>query len=488
MNRLLPPFSVLLALFSLLSAVAADNSGTRREALVSKPNIVFILSDDVGIADLGCYGQEMFATPNIDRMAAEGICLSHHYSGASVCAPSRASLLTGLHTGHVSVRSYKPDQLLLESDVTVAEKLKEAGYVTGAIGKWGLGHPPPLDDPYRKGFDEFYGYINTWHAHNFFPEFLYRNGVKEILPGNRLKDMQIAGITPSQEGAGLAEVRETYVHDLFDREALSFIEKHRNEPFFLYLAYNAVHANNEAGHILGDGMEVVNYGEFAEKDWPNPEKGFAQMMRNLDNSVGLIREKLKKLGIAERTLVIFASDNGPHAEGGHKVDFFDSNGPYRGLKRDLYDGGLRTPFIAWWPGKIPAGASSNHVSAFWDFMPTACELAGVDAPEDTDGISMVPTLLQGGEGQKTHRYLYWEYYAQGGRQAVLKDGFKAVRQNVRLGGNVPTELYDTRKDVSEQTDIASQHPELVKQMEALMLEAHRPLPFMSLFNNDVSAD
>ncbi len=453
-----------------------------------KPNIIYIMADDLGWGDLSMNGQMAFDTPNIDRLAQEGISFTNHYTGATVCAPSRAAFMTGKHTGHCSVRGNAPAQLLLDEEVTVAEIFKQAGYVTGAIGKWGIGHPPPPNDPERNGFDFFYGYINMWHAHNFYPEFLYRNGIKERLPGNQLADIKFENLDDTKEGAGVAEIKETYVHDLFDQEALQFIERHQDEPFFLYMAYNVPHTNNEAGYHSGDGMEVEDYGEFADKYWPNPEKGFAQMIRNLDNSVGMIIDKLKALGLDDNTLVIFSSDNGPHEEGGHIAEFFNSNGHLRGTKRDLYDGGIKTPLLARWPAKIQPGTESDHLSAFWDFLPTVCEITGVEVPEGIDGISLLPTLKGQLNKQKKHKYLYWEFYELGGRQAVVAGHFKAVKLNVRTANPKPTELYDLRLNPEERPDVADLYPEKVKELEAYIEEAHEPVSFMSLFESEVDAE
>jgi arylsulfatase A-like enzyme len=409
--------------------------------------------------------------------------LSNHYAGSTVCAPSRASLLTGKHPGHVSVRGNYEGMLLGDEETTLADVFKESGYVTGCIGKWGVGHPPPANDPERNGFDYFYGYINMWHAHNFYPEFLYCNGERVSLEGN--KNIRVDGRNPwaeSPEGTGVAETKTQYVHDLFDAKGLQFIENHKDTSFFLYMAYNVPHANNEAGHYLGDGMEVPDYGSYAETQWPGPEKGFAAMIENLDRSVGLINAKLEEMGLAENTLVIFVSDNGPHEEGCHSADFFDSNGILRGTKRDLYEGGIRTPFIARWPGTIEPGSSSDHVSAFWDMMPTFCEIAEAEVPANCDGLSFLPTLIGEPDDQEKHPYLYFEFYEQGGKQAILKDNWKGVKLEVRGGDPKPIELYNLADDPSETTDQSSEYPEIVAMFDSLMGISHKPLQGMSLFN------
>jgi arylsulfatase A-like enzyme len=454
-----------------------------RNSKAPKPNIILILMDDLGYGDLGCYGQHILSTPHIDNMAAEGIIFTNHYAGSTVCAPSRASLLTGLHAGHVSVRGNYPAQLAGDKEPTLGNLLKEAGYYTGVIGKWGIGHPPPLDDPQRKGFDHFYGYINMYHAHNFYPEFLYRNGEKVLLEGNRLFTEN--GINPwgkMPEGTGVAEKKTQNAHFLFDEEALRFIESHKDTSFFLLLCYNIPHANNEAGPYLGDGMEVDDYGSFDGKPWPDPEKGFARMIQYMDESVGKISGKLKELGVDENTLLIFTSDNGPHSEGNHSSSFFLSSGVFRGEKRDLYEGGIRVPFIARWPAKIKPGSISDHASAFWDYLATFCEIADIAAPDHTDGISFLPALTGNSLHQRKHPYLYWEFYEMGGKQAVRKDNWKAVRLNTRTG-NPAIELYNLDTDPSETQDVSSLYPEKVADLEAIMAEAHTPAADISLFNN-----
>jgi arylsulfatase A-like enzyme len=427
----------------------------------SQPNIVYILADDLGYGDLGCYGQKTLRSPQLDRMAGEGMRFTRHYAGSTVCAPSRCVLMTGWHTGHARIRGNGPGQMQPE-DIAVAGLLQQAGYRTGCVGKWGIGNPPPLDDPQRQGFDYFYGYINMFHAHNFYPEFAIQNGRRVPLRnvvGERWKD---------SDGRGVAVARVDYLPDLITEQALQFIERNKHRPFFLYYALNVPHANNEAGKA---GMEVPDHGDFAARDWPEPEKGFASMIRNLDRDVGRLLDKLAELGIDERTLVIFTSDNGPHQEGGHQMPFFDSNGPLRGKKRDLYEGGIRVPMIARWPGKIEAGAVSDHLSGFQDMLPTFAELAGIRAPK-TDGISMVPTLMGRPSVQQQHPHLYWEFYEQGGKQAVVKGNWKAVRLNVVQDPEGPVELYDLAADVGEENNVADRHPEIAAEMRTIMQREH----------------
>ncbi len=403
-----------------------------------KPNIIFVLADDLGYGDLGCYGQKRIATPNLDQLASKGLRFTNCYAGSTVCAPSRCTLMTGMHTGHCTVRGNKAVPLLT-ADVTVAELLKEAGYVTGIIGKWGIGEPGTTGIPNRQGFDYWFGYLNQRHAHNYYPEYLWRNEEK-------------VGLANEEQG-GVATKKVEYSHDLFTKEALSFIERHKDEPFFLYLPYTIPHANNEAGRKLGDGMEVPDYGPFASEDWPNPEKGRAAMIWKLDRDFGTIMSALDRLEIADDTLVIFTSDNGPHSEGGSKSTYFNSSGPLRGMKRSLHDGGIRVPAIARWPGKIAPGTESDLPWTFWDVLPTLAELAGVSPPEKVDGVSILPTLR--GEKQALDRFLYWEFHERGFHQAVRWGKWKAVRKN---RPDAPLELYDLEKDLGETTNIAGQQP------------------------------
>jgi len=438
----------------LLAMVFASGAADAARTEPVRPNIVFILADDLGYGDLGCYGQKRIKTPVLDRMAAEGIRFTDHYAGSTVCAPSRCVLMTGLHTGHARIRSNSPG-LLEPEDVTVAELLKQAGYTTGAIGKWGIGHPPPPGDPQQNGFDYFFGYLNMWHAHNYYPEYLFRNGRRVTLEGNKVAQ-------PRPDGAGVAIERAQYAHDLFAEEAVAFIERNRDRPFFLYLPLNIPHANNEAGR---EGMEVPSLEPYADTDWPKPQKGHAAMITRMDADIGRLLAKLDELGLDEKTLVLFSSDNGPHREGGAEPDFNDSNGPLRGIKRDLYEGGIRVPLIARWPGRIKPGRVTDHVSAFWDFLPTACDVAGIKTAANLDGFSYLPTLLGRGE-QRQHEYLYWEF---SGKQAVRMGRWKGVR----LPPAGHTELFDLDSDLGEKLDMAEKHPEIVQQLEGVMRASHR---------------
>ncbi len=418
-----------------------------------KPNVVFILADDLGYGDLGCYGQTLIRTPQIDLLANQGMRFLNHYAGCTVCAPSRCSLLTGLHTGHARVRG-NTTVLLQPEDVTVAEVMKSAGYITGAIGKWGVGHPPPADDPAKNGFDFFFGYLDMWHAHNYYPDFLWKNGIKCPIKGNVV---QVIG------SGGVAIKKTQYSHHLFTTEAMSFIEENKSKPFFLYLPFTIPHANNEAGKA---GMEVPNDVPYSSMDWPAAQKHHAAMITRLDHSVGRIVDLLRRLDIDKHTLVMFSSDNGPHKEGGADPAFFKSSGRLRGHKRDLYEGGIRVPLIAAWPGKIKPGSVSKHVSAFWDILPTFADVAGTKTPLGIDGRSFLPTLVGDDEKQTQHEFLYWEFHEHGSKQAVRRGDWKAVNF---VGDRF--ELYNLKLDPSEQTDVADANPEVVKTIKAYLAKA-----------------
>ncbi len=430
-----------------------------------KPNIIYIMADDLGYGDVGVFGQEKIPTPNIDNLAKEGMLLTDHYAGNTVCAPSRCTLMTGKHNGHARVRG-NARVPLEEEDLTVAEVLKDAGYSTALVGKWGLGEEGSSGTPNKQGFDYFYGYLNQVHAHNHYPAFLYENETRDSL-GNVVEIIETGyagGI------GGRSTNKAVYSNDKFQEKALSFIEQNQNKPFLLYLPVIVPHANNESHHFDESGMEVPSYEQFNDKDWPENQKRHAAMITELDVTVGLVMSKLKELGIDENTLVIFTSDNGPHAEGGADPDFFNSNGEFRGIKRDLYEGGIRVPTIARWPGKIKENSRSNHISGFVDVLETFKEIAKAATPTETDGISFLPTLL--GKEQNKHDYLYWEFYEQGGKQAVRMDNYKCIKLEVNNPDKTYIELYDLSNDMSEETNIASEHPEIVEKAMAIMEKEH----------------
>ena len=455
-------------------SLAVVSCGKSEQAVTEKPdkpNIIFILADDLGYGDIVCYGQKEIRTPNIDRLAAEGIRFTDHYAGSTVCAPSRCCLMTGQHTGHTYIRGNRSVKLMGQEPIpaetfTVAEMLKQAGYTTGLIGKWGLGGPDSPGIPNRQGFDYFYGYLCQGHAHNYYPEFLFRNEDRVTLEGNKVKP---AG----HVGAGVAYERVQYSHDLFAREALEFIDRSSKQPFFLYLALTIPHANNEAGK---EGMEVPSDEPYTNRDWPQQQKNHAAMITRMDRDIGTIMSRLKELGIDDNTIVFFSSDNGPHREGGADPDFFDSNGPLRGIKRDLYEGGIRVPMIVRWPGKINPGTESNHVSTFWDFMPTAAEIAGTKAPGNIDGISYIPELM--GKQQKEHDFLYWEFHeGNGSKQAVRMGEWKAVRNLP----SKPIELYNLTSDIGENNDVADNHPEIIGKIESYLKTARTESKYWEIF-------
>lgn len=450
-----------------------------------KPNIIFILADDLGYGDLGVTGQSKIETPNIDRLASQGMLFTDHYTGATVCAPSRSALMTGLHTGHTPIRGNfevqpegqypMPDTLL-----TIPKMMKRAGYVTGAFGKWGLGFIGTSGDPNNQGFDRFFGYNCQRYAHRYYPEYLWDNNEKMMLPGNDWSN------------------KVTYAPDVIRGESLKFIESNKDKPFFMFVPMVIPHAElaisdtvllkkykdrfgeekpylAPKGHDYGPDIIVPGYQSVAF-----PRATYAAMVGQLDRQVGEIISKLEELGLTENTIIIFASDNGPHQEGGNDPDFFRSNGGKRGYKRDLYEGGIKTSLIVKWPGKTKAGTQTDHTSAFWDFLPTLAEIVGEKTEGKIDGISFVP-ILKGESGQKQHAYLYWEFVELGGRQAIRKGDWKAVRLNVKKDRNSPTELYNLKNDPSESMDVASSHPELVREMGMLFEEAHVPNPIFKLF-------
>lgn len=426
-----------------------------------RPNLIWIMADDLGYGDLGCYGQSVIQTPSLDRMAAEGLRFTQFYAGATVCAPSRSVLMTGLHHGHTRVRGNAGQinpvaQALRAEDVTVAKMLQSAGYRTTLIGKWGLGDVGAAESglPRRQGFDSFFGYLNQHHAHNHFPDFLWRNEQKVSLP-NKV-------VPVGEAGGGYAEEAVLFADDLFADEALKFVANHQDQPFFLYWSMVIPHANNERTRALKNGAHVPDFGPYAETDWPDPDKGQAAMITRLDSYVGRMMEQLKFLGLAENTLVIFTSDNGPHNESNHDLTRFDPSGPLTGIKRSLTDGGIRVPAIAWWPGSVAPGSVSEHVGYSGDWFATAAELAGATPPADLDSISLVPELLGKTDQQKSHEHLYWEFHERGFSQTVLYQGrWKAIREK---SAEAPLRLFDLTNDIGEQSDVAAKHPELTRQL------------------------
>ncbi|MEQ8415667.1 MAG: arylsulfatase [Imperialibacter sp.] len=456
----------LPALVLVLGALTGCGQEASEEDKPTKPNIVFIMADDLGYGDLGVYGQQQIATPNIDKMAAEGMLFTQFYAGSTVCAPSRSALLTGLHTGHTRVRG-NARVPLGASDTTFAELIQRAGYVTGLIGKWGLGEPGSTGVPNKKGFDYFYGYLNQLRAHNYYPDYVWENETVDSLDNV----MDYIPETYAKGVGGIAAEKNTYIQDRFLEKTLQFLQSNKDSTFMLYLPLTLPHANNEAGYFGQSGMEIPDFGAYSDKDWPDHQKGHAAMISRLDKDVGTILDKLRELGLSDNTLVIFTSDNGPHDEGGADHTFFDSNGPLRGLKRDLFEGGIRVPMIASWPGKIEKGSKSDYIGAFWDVLPTFVEAAEIDSENTTDGISFLPSLL--GKQQKEHSYLYWEFYEGGGKQAVRMDKWKCIVLNINKSEQREVLLFDLSNDLAEEQNVADQFPEVVAKALKLMETAHK---------------
>jgi arylsulfatase len=461
-----------------------------------KPNIIFFFADDLGYGELGVYGQEKIKTPNLNGLAHEGVRFTQFYSGQNVCAPSRCALLTGKHMGHAAIREnsahllgkpsqykdkdmaaaatrfqqYKkedgfPGQLFMpESELTIAEVLKKQGYTTACIGKWGLGHVKDEGSPARHGFDLFYGYLCQRQAHNYYPRYLWKNDKKIPLPGNNRK---LTG--------------KTYSADAMEAEALQFIRENKDKPFFLYYATPVPHV---ALQVPEDEPSLAKYRKTFGEEQPydgkrgylpnkTPHATYAAMVTRMDRSVGKMRKLLKELNIDDNTVFLFVSDNGATFNGGYDRAFFKGNGPLRGKKCDLYEGGIRVPAIVKWTGKIKPNTVSDNVTALWDFFPTACDIVGAEKPKNIDGISFLPTLL--GKKQLKHQYLYWESRLTRGQQVVRMGDWKGIRENVmKKGSKTPLKLYNLKSDLAETKDVAKEHPEVVAKIEKLMRDAHVP--------------
>lgn len=455
-------------LIGVIALQGCQNPGnSNQENKKTKPNIIYIMADDLGYGDIGVYGQKLIKTPNINELAAEGMMFTDHYAGTSVCAPSRSVLMTGCHTGHTYVRGNQEvdpcgQTQLPPEEKTVAEYLKNAGYKTGMIGKWGLGVENTVGDPNKQGFDYFYGYYGQVHAHNSFPEYLYENGEKVMLRNEVQylpEDHWTRGL------GGYATKKVDFSNDLFHEKALEFINNSQMESFFLYLPVTIPHNNGEAPDTLK--FETPSLHPYQDEPWTYQEKCYAAMVTRLDSMVGDIVKTLDKLELTENTLVIFTSDNGPE-----KSDIFDSNGKLNGGKRDLTEGGIKVPFIASWPGTVEKGSVSGHVSAFWDFLPTACDIAGIEVPDGIDGISYLPALL--GEQQKDHEFLYWEFHERGGKQAVRMGRWKGLKRNVNENPDAPLLLFDLENDPSEQVDLSAENPDIVAKIAEIMEREHTP--------------
>lgn len=420
--------------------------------MMSLPNIIFILCDDIGYGDLGCYGQKVIPTPRLDQLAAESMRFTQCYTGSSICAPSRSVLMTGLHSGHTRVRDNMGivggvgDQKrvpLEPEDFTVAEMLKEVGYTTGITGKWGLGEPDTTGIPTRKGFDEWFGYLNQRNAHSYYPPYLWHNEEKVILKGN-------------QDGQ-----ENDYSHDMIFDFACDFIRNNSDGPFFLYLPWTLPHGR----------YEIPDASAYDDQPWTDDEKIYAAMITKIDTQVGQIADLLRELEIKDNTLLFFGSDHGA----ARRWEPFGSCGALRGQKGTMYEGGLRTPMIVHWPDRIPAGTVSDQVWYYADFMPTVADVTGVDAPENMDGVSILPTLLD--ESQDIgERFLYWERFGGGFKQAVRWKNWKAVRNPSPRLLDEPLELYDLDGDIGEENDVAADHPDVIAQIEAFMKDARIDSP------------
>lgn len=492
----------------LMGLGACNTTSSKQADEVEKPNVIYILADDLGYGELGCYGQKLIETPHIDQLAKNGILFTQHYSGAPVCAPSRCMLMTGKHPGHAQIRgndewkergdvwNYRAQaadstlegQRPLAADTkTLARMMKQAGYTTGVVGKWGLGAPHTHSTPTKMGFDFFVGYNCQRQAHTYYPLHLYKNDARLYLDNDT-----VAPSTKLDEGANPYDLKSyakynlnTYSGDVMFDELTGFINdnnpKETGQPFFMYWATPIPHAPLQAPQKWVD--YYVN--KFGDEDpytgkkgyFPHryPHAAYAAMVTYMDEQVGQLVEQLKTLGIYDNTLIIFTSDNGPTYNGGTDSPWFNSGGPFKSEygwgKGFTHEGGVRVPMVASWPGHIQPGSQSNHISAFWDVMPTLCEVAGIEAPEDTDGISFVNALT--GEQQEAHEYLYWEYPEYGGQQAVRMGNWKGIRKDIKKG-NMKLELYDLEVDIQEQNDVAEIHPEIIKKMEAIMVKEHQP--------------
>ncbi|MBI0397178.1 arylsulfatase [Cyclobacterium marinum] len=464
----------------LLLGISSCSNGSSNNAPTQRPNIIYILADDLGYGDLSFLGQTKFSTPNIDKLAANGMVFTQHYSGATVCAPSRSALMTGMHTGHTQVRGNRglnDGQFpLAAGSQTLAGVLKKAGYTTGAFGKWGLGYPGSSGAPLNQGFDVFFGFNSQTIAHNYYPRELWDNDKIISLEGNQ----------GTEQGQ--------YAPNLIQEKRLEFIEANKDTSFFMFVPTIIPHAelfapeeymekfltktNPEPPYQyeskLGpetfykgvDDPEHPRYKVGGYGSQAYPHAAFAAMVTLLDDHVGEIVAKLDELNILENTVIVFTSDNGPHLEGGADPDFFNSNGPFQGYKRDLLEGGIHVPMILSWPAKVKKGSQTDHISAFWDILPTFSALVDEELEEPIDGISFLPTLLGEG-GQPTHSHLYWEFHEKGGKQAVRKGKWKGIKREV-FKGNETILLYNLEEDPGETTDLAQDHPDVVKEIKLLM--------------------
>ena len=494
----------ILSIFIIAVLMVSCNTQEKNESEKQLPNIVYILADDLAYNELGCYGQQKIETPNIDKLAENGMLFKEHYCGSPVCAPSRDVLLTGQHGGHAYIRGndgmpsrgdiwdfaktsadpyLEGQRPIPDSTVTIAKLLKQKNYVTACIGKWGLGGPLTEGNPNKQGFDLFYGYNCQRQAHTYYPLHLWRNDKKDTLRNKLLKPH-----TPLPKDADPYDPESykqfsdvDYSPDLMLKEALGFIETNKNKPFFLYYASPLPHVALQAPEKwvkkyhakFGDEEPYTgNHGYFPSR---YPRATYAGMISCLDEQVGEIVKKLKEEGVYDNTLIIFTSDNGPTYTGGVDFEFFESSAPFHNgygwTKGFVHEGGIHIPMIASWPGHIAKGKTSKHLSAFYDVLPTLCDIADISVPAYMDGISFLPELL--GEKNQEHEYLFWEFAGYGGQQAVRMGKWKAVRKNIKKG-NLEIELYDMDNDLLEEHDVAQEYPEIIKKIEKIMLAEHQP--------------
>ena len=457
--RALSPFFALVV--AIISSLMAGQVWAERP---EKPNVIYIMADDLGYGDLGCFGQQQIATPRLDQMAKDGMRLTSFYAGNTVCRPSRLVLWTGLHSGHQPINDNQPYTFSGE-EFTLAELMKQQGYVTGGVGKWAMGTPGSGGEPIYHGFDFWCGYLDQGDAHNYFPTHIFR------CEGDRIEKLPLVGNQLLEDPRAKGRVahlghRETWSHEVMTAEAFDFIRRNKEKPFLLHIHWTIPHANNEGGRFTGDGQEIPDYGKYSGKDWPNPEKGFAAMITRMDSDVGKLRDLLKELDLEEKTLIVFTSDNGPHQEGGHKHAFFNSNGPLKGFKRTVYEGGIRVPTSVCWPGQTPAGGASDVPFTAYDVMATYCELTGAKECPETDGISFLPTILGKDQPQAQSRAIFTSF----GKMTGARLGkWKAVR----MGPNKKVELYDLSQDIGEENDVASENPEMVGKLVKFMEEAQQ---------------
>jgi arylsulfatase A len=449
-----------------LFALAAD----------TKPNIIYILADDLGYGEVGVYGQKLINTPNIDNLAVEGLRFTQHYSGSTVCAPTRSTILEGKHTGYSTVRGNatsgegreQGNYPLTAGTRTIGHMLQEKGYVTGIFGKWGLGSKTSTGLPAKQGFDYFSGYLDHKHAHNYYPDYIYRYG-KEVELDNNVKVHNLGKNRPLDYKA---YVGKQYVPDLMLEDALAFINEQKNNPFFLYYPLTIPHVALQATEAslkeyVGKFEEVPYVGK-GYTPHQYPRAAHAAMVTHMDKHVGKIVAELKRLHLDENTIVMFSSDNGPSIKGGYDHKFFKASGGLRGHKRDLYEGGIRAPFIVKWPGKVKQNTVTDHITAQWDLMATFADITKNKANADSNGVSFLPTLLGQPEQQLQHSYLYWEFWEKKGAQAVRMGDWKGVRLNIKKNSNAPIELYNLAEDPREKNNIAKQHPKIVAQIELAM--------------------